>query len=363
MKNLSINEKVLYGLLLLLMLLAWLTVIDKIAYELNIESLKETSAAFVALKVFDSLITLAKDLPFIGNMFAPYKDFLDRMSFVMLISFLSLGLQKVILVAMQSFIVNFVLSINILVVIINGITNFLSENTARKLLKLAILMLFIRFAIPLLTFVIVSIQTETDIMSTKMHQERIELLQKKLINISKLAEEDELQKQQKENKLTNLTERLEILEKTQESLEDKQSAIRNEKRSSVDRLTSLWSETKDNEETAKNLAPTNKKLAEVKQEVTSVSKNIDELKDPAFYEVTDSLKEKINIAMANINTFVEDMFDLFMTSVILFFFTNVFFPIFFIWGLAKLIDSSFNTSFSNKLKTESHPRLESNSIN
>ena len=176
-------EIFMYILLLVLVVIAWLSTIDNIAYAMNIESIKSTTGAFVIIKAFNALISLAQNIPFLGAIMTPYDDFLDRMSWVMLISLMSLGLQKIIIISVQSFLVNLVLSLSLVVLIANKFKTFLSKNATKKAFKLFLLLLFIRFSIPLMTLTITSIESSTYEMQTKVSQQRVLELQDKLIGI------------------------------------------------------------------------------------------------------------------------------------------------------------------------------------
>jgi len=360
MPQLSINEKILYLFLFLAMVLSWLSIVDNYAYDLNTQGLKNTTAAFVVLKAFDSLITLAKDFPVIGSLFLPYKDFLDRMSFVMLMSLLSLGLQKVILVAMHSFIVNFLLSLNILVILADAFKKFLAESTKTKLMKLVLLLLFIRFAIPILSFAVVSLQTGSDAMYSEAHQQRIEKLQEKLININALTEEREDAKADRENKIEVLKNQLSDLEDSKKELETRIEYIRTASKNDLNALVDHFiMETKDSESVIKKVNLVKDKISKLDNEIKGVEQKLNELEDASFLDgISERISEKIKITMANINMLIEEMIDVFLTSVILFFFINVFFPIIFLWSLYKLIDFSLSTSFAPKLEATIAPSNE-----
>lgn len=347
MKNLSLNEKILYSLFIIAMLLAWVSVIDKMAYELNIQSLKETLVAFLALKEVDALMTVAKSFPYIGHILLPYKNFFDHMSFIMLISFLSLALQKVILVIMQSFIINFILSINVIVVVANGVNKFLTYETSRKAFKLLIIMLFIRFAIPLQTFAAMSIRSGIASMSTQMHQERINGLEEKIMDIRGLIKENKDEKDRNKMEIISLGTKKGNLEKTNKSLESKIESIRSKNRNSLEKVASFVYNT-DTDEMKKSIVPIQNEIDEDNADIKLIESKIDTLNGGSLLSAI-NIESKIKTALVNISAVFENMFDLFLTSAIMFFFINVLFPILFLWSLSKLIDKAFNTTYSDKL--------------
>ncbi len=346
-KKLSLNNKILYSFFIIAMLLAWVGGIDKMAYELNIQSLKETLVAFLALKEVDALMTVAKSFPYIGHMLLPYKNFFDHMSYIMLISFLSLGLQKVILVVMQSFIVNFILSINVIVVVANGVNKFLSYETSRKAFKLLIIILFIRFAIPLQTFAAMSIQSEIAHMSTQAHHEKINKLEEKIVNVKGLIKENKDEKDKNKMEIISLDTKKGNLEKTNKSLESNIKSIRSKNRNSLEKAASFVYNT-DTDEMKKAIVPIQNKIDENNTEIKLIESKIDTLDGGSLLSVI-SIESKIKTALVNISAIFENMFDLFLTSAIMFFFINVLFPILFLWSLSKLIDKAFNTTYSDKL--------------
>lgn len=125
-ENTTKSNIFIFSILTFLTCLAWLNILDKAAYVMNLESLKETAIVFGSLKIFESVIGLASGIPIIGGLFEPLKEFVGQMSWVMLISLMSLGLQKVLIVFMQSFIVNAILTLSVFFFIFIKIKNTFS---------------------------------------------------------------------------------------------------------------------------------------------------------------------------------------------------------------------------------------------
>ncbi|MDQ7067295.1 MAG: hypothetical protein Q9M40_04520 [Sulfurimonas sp.] len=329
----------LYSLLSVLVILAWLSTIDSIAYTMNLESIKNTTGAFVIIKAFNALISLAQNIPFLGAIMTPYDDFLDRMSWVMLISLMSLGLQKIIIISVQSFLVNFILSLSLVVLIANKYQAFLSDSATRNALKLFLLLLFIRFSIPLMTLTITSIESSTYEMQTKVSQERVLELQDKLMGIQELLSDDRKAQAKKKKDVDLINEKNSTLEKNIEELEAQIETIKHQAGElfgfSTYSIKSVDQKTKD-------------KIKKIEIQITALSEQLDTNSDKLaslndIFTFTDT-KAKIKTALENLNALMSEIFDVFLTWVIMFFFKNIFFPILFLWLLLKTSDKALNSN-------------------
>ena len=334
------KEILLYGLLSVLVLLAWLSTIDSIAYTMNIESIKNTTGAFVVIKAFNALISLAQNIPFLGAIMTPYDDFLDRMSWVMLISLMSLGLQKIIIISVQSFLVNFILSLSLVVLIANKYKAFLSDSATRNAFKLFLLLLFIRFSIPLMTLTITSIETSTYEMQTKVSQERVLELQDKLMGIQELLSNDRKAQAAKKKKIDLINEKNTTLEKQIESLQGQIDTIKHQAGElfgfSTYNIKSVDQKTKD------KIKKIETQIDALNEQLDTNSDKLDTLND--IFTFTDT-KAKIKTALENLNALMSEIFDVFLTWVIMFFFKNIFFPILFLWLLLKVSDKALSSNY------------------
>ena len=332
-------EILMYILLLILVVIAWLSTIDNIAYAMNIESIKSTTGAFVIIKAFNALISLAQNIPFLGAIMTPYDDFLDRMSWVMLISLMSLGLQKIIIISVQSFLVNLVLSLSLVVLIANKFKTFLSKSATKKAFKLFLLLLFIRFSIPLMTLTITSIESSTYEMQTKVSQQRVLELQDKLIGIQDLLGDDRKAQAIKKQKIDLKNKQNSNLEKQIEVLQNQISNIKHKAGElfgfSIYNLKSVDQKTKDEIQSLET------KISELNVKIDNNSNEINSLNN--FFTFSDT-KAKVKTAIENLNVFMSEVFDVFLTWVIMFFFKNIFFPILFLWLLYKMSDKVISSN-------------------
>ena len=338
-KEITIAEILMYLSLFILVLLAWLSTIDDIAYAMNIESIKSTTAAFVVIKAFNALISLAQNIPFLGAIMTPYDDFLDRMSWVMLISLMSLGLQKIIIISVQSFLVNTVLSLSLVVLIANRFITFLSLSATKKAFKLFLLLLFIRFSIPLMTLTITTIESSTYEMQTKVSQQRVLELQDKLMGIQDLLGDDRKAQAIKKTKIdlkqeqnSNLTKQINVLQKQIDAIKLKAGEIFG---FSIYSIKSVDKKTKD-------------KIQNLETQISKLNVSIENNNDAIngldnFFTFSDT-KAKIKTAIENLNTFMSEVFDVFLTWVIMFFFKNIFFPILFLWLVYKMSNNAISSN-------------------
>jgi len=85
-----------------------------------------------------------------GQILDPINDLVERFSWVMLAATASLGVQQVFINISSSLIVSFIFSLLLLLVVVDKTKpNYLGKSTSSVLTKLLIIMLFIRFAVPL----------------------------------------------------------------------------------------------------------------------------------------------------------------------------------------------------------------------
>lgn len=332
--------------------LAWINILDKVAYTMNLDSLKEATIAFASIKLIESMVSLANNIPFVGAILTPIKEFLQQISWVMLISLMSLGLQKVIIVAMQSFIINALLSFSVFLVVLDRLNPVFSSEFANKLLKVTLLLLFVRFAIPFMTFAVTSIESSTKKMQQEVSQERMQKLQEKLSNIDALILDDKKAKEERSNKVTILEAKKESLKKDKSQIESEIKTIKNDENNRIkkdknllEKLNFLSSE-ELNQKANEDIINKTKLIENIDKEIKIVEADIDN--SSKWFDI--SLKPKLDAAIANMKTYLDELFDTLITLAILFLFKNVLFPIGFIWALFKLVDRAFNTNTEDRLK-------------
>lgn len=356
LEKLTKKDILIFSILIFFTCLAWLSILDKAAYSMNIDSLKETSIAFGSIKLLESVISLANNIPFVGAILTPLNEFLGQISGIMLIALMSLGLQKVIIVVMQSFIINAILTISVLFFIVNKMNAIFPNDFTDKFLKFIFLLLFIRFAIPLMTFAVMSIESGVQKMQTEVSAERIQKLQDNIANINKLVQDDKNIEKEREQKITSLKSNIEILDNEKNQVKDEIKEIKKGDKSILERTTSMFEE--QDPKTKEQIVKREERIEIINSEIKILKKEIDDA-DSLF---NFGIKHKIDTALANIKSFMEEMFDVLITMVVLFFFKNVLFPILFIWGLAKLVDRAFNTSYENNLKKFRDDKILNKSI-
>lgn len=360
-EKISKKDILISGILILFAGLAWFSILDEVAYTMNLKSLEEATIAFGTIKVMESIISLANNIPLIGAILTPIKEFLQQVSWVMLISLMSLGLQKVIIVAMQSFIINGLLSFSVFLVVINKIKVIFSSEFSDKLLKITFLLLFIRFAIPFMTFAITSLESGTAKMQQEVSQERMQKLQEKLSNIDTLLLDDKKMKEAKEKKVLELEDKIKNLKKERnqntdeiKSIEsDESNKVKKQDTSLLDKM-NVFSSPELNDNAKQNIALKTKRNEDINKEMKMIEADIDA--NTKWFEGF-NLKPKLDAALANMKTYLDELFDTLITMAILFLFKNVVFPILFIWGLSKLVDRTFNTNFENKLQKVANEKI------
>ncbi len=345
-KQTSISKKeiLLYLILTILIVLAWFSLVDRAAYGMNIDSLKNTTVAFVVIKGANALISLAENIPLIGPIMSPYNDFLDRMSWVMLISLMSLGLQKVIIVAVQSYIVNLALSLSFFIILANKFKAFLSKDSAVKAFKFFILLLIIRFSIPMMTLAINSIEASIYEVQAEVSQERVVELQNKLLDIQKILSDDRKAQEEKLNTENHLIAENQNLVQQKNELKEEITVIKHKNGELFGFSTYIISS--KSEKIKKEIQVLEEKIIKIDNQIVKNENIISD--NNSMFNFADT-KAKVKTAIENLNFLMGEMFDVFLTWVIFFFFKNVFFPIFFLWILFKLSDNIFSVNNTGQI--------------
>ncbi len=332
MLNLNLNKKTLClsAILILIVGLSWLNFLDKQAYSLNIESLKETSSAFVVMKGFDALTSFAENVPFVGKIISPYDTFIERMSFVMLVSVMSLGLQKIMIITMQSSIINIMITFCCGLALINQYKRILSVGLISRAI---VFLVFIRFSIPLMTFTINAIESQTYKIQSEVSQERIAVLQAKINDIEKVLLNNENIEREKLIKINALNEEKSALETNKTKLKKDIKDIKYANKNLLEMTTSMFN--KISEDESQKIHLIEKNIFNIDSKIETINKELEKYEDKFFN--FDDTKGKLKIALNNLNTMMSEVFDVFITWTVLFFFRNIFFPLLFLWGCGKLM--------------------------
>ncbi len=147
---------------LLSLCLALSFTIDDNAKKLVDESFKQSVIVFGSAKALNAVISLAQgtelNLPFVivavGEILDPINDLVEQFSLVMLVSMVSLGIQKILLNFVTNDIYNYVLFASIIIFNFWLFKRFTNDEKLRDLFfKITFILLFLRFAIPMIGYV------------------------------------------------------------------------------------------------------------------------------------------------------------------------------------------------------------------
>lgn len=356
--KLNKNEIFIFLFLGIFVVLAWLNILDKEAYVLNLSSLKEVSIALVSVKTMEAVMGAVSGIPLIGGMIGgvlePFKGFFEQVSGLLTISLMSLGLQKVIIMTMQSVVLNLFISVAFVLTIIFKIGDYVSTIFYNKFFKFLLILLFIRFAIPVMTFATLSIESGVQKMQQEVSQERLNELQEQVSKLNELASDEEKANLIKEQELTEIDnsinkiklEKINLTNEIKEIKEDQKNYLEAENDSMIKRISSLITTKELKTEALDRIKIKDNRIKEIDNEV--IEKEASRKSIEKNY--TSGVSKTIKVLMVNIKTYMENSFDILVTMSILFFFKNVLLPIFFIWVLFRMIDKSFNTNNEKFLK-------------
>lgn len=185
--------------------LIFFTSIDENAKVLIEDSFSQAIIVFGSSKALNAAISLAQgtqiDLPFltlaIGEVLDPVNDLVEQFSFVMLLSLISLGLQKILLNLVNNSMYDFLLMFSIFGVFLWSFIRFkVNENLRKVFFKFVILILFLKFSIPLVSYL-----NELTYQNFVKQNYNIEKLNDEILvvkdNISKITQDSIDEKQEK----------------------------------------------------------------------------------------------------------------------------------------------------------------------
>ena len=197
------NKLLLVIFTLLALCLALSFTIDDNAKKLVDESFKQSVIVFGSAKALNAVISLAQgtqiNLPFVtvavGEILDPINDLVEQFSLVMLASMVSLGIQKILLNFVTTDIYNYLLFTSIIIFNFWLFKRFTNDEKTRNLFfKITFILLFLRFAIPMMAYV-----NEVSYNYFVKPQYNIEELNKDILevkdNVSKINQETITQKQ------------------------------------------------------------------------------------------------------------------------------------------------------------------------
>lgn len=147
---------------ILALILSFSFVIDIKGKELIDESFTQAVLVFGSAKALNAVISLAQgtelSLPFftlaIGEVLDPINDLVEQFALVMLASLTSLGIQKILMGFVTSSIYNIILAICLVILNVWLFFRFAKDEKFRAyFFKIAIILVFLRFAVPLMGYV------------------------------------------------------------------------------------------------------------------------------------------------------------------------------------------------------------------
>ncbi len=151
-------------LLVLISALSFLSYWDKYGTEKNEELIKSALVVYTGARATNAAVSLIQDMninvsiKFLGGEFSPgelldpLNDFIERFSAVMLFALTSLGIQSILIFLGSLMIIKVLVGLSVTVLITLLLLNVSAESLLGRIsLKLLIVSLFIRFAVPTIT--------------------------------------------------------------------------------------------------------------------------------------------------------------------------------------------------------------------
>ena len=178
--------------LLAILILAWSKVLDKKAYESNLETTKDVAVYLATTRGLNAVLTIVEEINFqvgigvtveisMGKIINPINDFLDRFSWILLLSLISLGLQKLILTFGEANLLNILLSISIFIVIFGEFYSKKNNDIFDFFRKIMLFIIFLRFAIPFM-------EISNSYIYQQIMQKQIKVIEKKMIEMKEELE-------------------------------------------------------------------------------------------------------------------------------------------------------------------------------
>ena len=314
----SIYDMKIIGLSIFILLIIGLSItkiVDKNAYESNISSAKEVGAYLVTTRGINAILSVIQNSSVnmgigvnveiaAGQVVNPLNDFLDRFSWILLFSLISLGIQKLILILIETNI------LTIFLIIFGSLTIFgkiYSKYDNKIFIKLFLLFTFIRLSVP---FMEISnsyiyntmMKKELQTIQTKMHSMEKEL--KTLLptqnNVKKLKIEKEIKALEIKKE--------ELISKNSQGLLDKYKS-------------SLFNSYSDFTKADKT------KVKQIDKEILQ--------KQEALKKLDISISTQFEIAITKIDTLSDIYFEEAYNAIFMFLLRSIFFPIVFLYFFAR----------------------------
>ena len=300
--------------LLLLLALSWSSVLDTKAIEFNTETTKDVVVTLAITRSINAALSVVQNSSLllgigvqvdmaIGQVVNPINDFLDRFSWVLLFSLISLGLQSLLISLVKAKIFNILLSGVVIGVIVSFYKKFEYSDI---LYKFMLVLLFIRFALPVI-----------DVANGYIYNE---MMRNQILTIQKNNQKfnDEIQKFMPNNvEIQKLQQNLKTLKAQKQQILEKST----QNMSYFDRLKAKFN--------YDNLSFNEKsKLQNIDKQIENINKKLDKLDINPY--------DKMKLFIKKVEHNMDNFFTQSYTAIILFLARGIVFPILFLWGLIRL---------------------------
>lgn len=354
------KEQIIYQVFLLTLLaLTWMNLFDQLTYESNAATMKEALASFLSLKLLLGILAFMEDLKFtigfmgtgvalpIGKLLEPIKDFSDTASSVMMLSVLSLTLQKFFLAIMQSTVIKVIITINVMLLSLNHFVPVISKKIAVFSFKLLIVLWFLRFMIPTTEVIINQITVNVVQMQTAATKEKMEKLQANLSMLQTQMFESSAEETNRKSRISTLNNDLEVLNNKLVLEEEKSKVI--QENSHGAKTYGVFGD--------KKLSPTEeieyRKIESDKEVInTEIANLVEEIKlledkNPSF---VDKFLFKVSSTQKTLNAQMSILVDEWVNTMMLFLLRTVLMPLLLLWLLVKMVDKLFKSSFAENME-------------
>jgi len=321
--NSKFNIKIIFLSILILIIvsLSATKYLDKNAYNSNISSAKEVAIYLVTTRGLNAILSVVENSSFnvgiginveiaLGQIVNPINDFLDRFSWILLLSLISLGIQKFILIFIETNILTILLIVFGFLTIFGKI--YIKYNN-KIFIKLLVLFTFIRLAVPFMEL------SNSYVYDTIMKKE-LQVIHTKMSNME--YELKKLLPNQNNDQKTILTEDINSLK------QQKNIIISKYKYGLFKKVTTYF---KDYD-----------KFSQVDQnQLKDIDKSI-ENKTFQLKNLNLSLKKQFEVIIKKIDTMSEIYFEEAYNAIFMFLLRAIFFPILFLYFFAKILRVIFD---------------------
>lgn len=314
------------SVLIILLFLSWSKILDTKATQLNIETTKDVATTLAITRSINAGLSVIENSSLlvgvgvqadvaIGEVVNPINDFLDRFSWILLFSLISLGIQNLIIVLSQTILINTILTITILSTIFSFYKQIKFSNFLYKFL---IFIIFIRFAIP-------SIQYINGYIYQNMMAQKVVTIQQKNEKFNKEIQKFIPNSEITKKTILNLENQLHNLKQKKQQILD--NSLKNS--SYFDKLKAKinYNNTSISDRTKKELLNIDNKIKIIELKIDKVDIN------PL---------DKIKLFAKKIEHNMDMFFTNSYTMIIIFLSNGIIFPLLFLWGFIKLGKEIFN---------------------